>query len=248
MKKILICAPVKQKEHIFKEYIESLDRLIVPKDCEIHRAFYLHDCEELIKYINPPDVVFINNDTSKYKTQGTVHVWEDDNFSQVVFMKNELIKYAIDNNFDYWFLVDSDLILNPHTLERLVECDKDICAEIFWTEYAEGSGLLTPNCWDFDAMGFDNLSGGLRKYQMRGLHKTGGTGACMLVKVPVFKSGVNYSKLYNVSFSNWEDRAFSIRAVAHGYELYIDTTLPARHLYKESDYENYLKYKQRKGF
>lgn len=247
MKKILICAPVKQKPEIFQEYIESLDRLIIPEGCEVTRAFYLHGCDELEEYLYEDDIVFYNEAQTEFKLSGTAHVWENDNFMQVANMKNELIKYALDNNFDYWFMVDSDLILNPHTLERLIECDRDIVAEIFWTEYQEGSGILMPNCWDYDNMGFNDNIGGLKRYKIRGLHITGGTGACILVKTDVFRSGVDYTRMYNVSWTNWEDRAFSVKAVAHGYMIHIDTTLPCRHLYKKSDYEKWIKYKKEVG-
>jgi hypothetical protein len=247
MKKVLICAPVKQKPEIFKEYIESLDRLIVPEGYEVTHAFYLHGDDDYCKlmrgYLTENDVIYTNNTETEFKVQGTAHLWGNDNFLQVAWMKNELIKYAIDNDFDYWFMVDSDLILNPHTLEKLIENDKDICAEIFWTEYQEGSGQLSPNCWDFDAMGFNETIGGKKRYMIRGVHKTGGTGACILVKTDVFRSGVNYNRIYNVSCTNWEDRAFSIRAAVAGYELYIDSTLSCRHLYKPSDYEKWMKYK-----
>jgi hypothetical protein len=66
----------------------------------------------------------------------------------------------------------------------------------------------------------------------KGLYQCGGTGACILVKTDVYKSGVNYSPIYNISF--WgEDRAFSIRAACAGYKLYIDTHYPCIHLYND---------------
>lgn len=251
MKKILICAPVKQKPEIFKEYIESLDRLIVPEGYEVVRAFYLHGddeyCKQMREYLTSTDVVYINNAETEFKVQGTAHLWENDNFLQVAAMKNELIKCALDNDFDYWFMIDSDLILNPHTLEKLIENDKDICAEIFWTEYQEGSGILVPNCWDYDNMGFNEKIGGKKRYMLRGIHRTGGTGACILVKTDVFRSGVDYTRMYNISWTNWEDRAMSVKAVAHGYELFIDTTLPCLHLYKPSDCEKWMKRKVAEG-
>jgi len=60
-----------------------------------------------------------------------------------------------------------------------------------------------------------------------------------LIHRDVIASGVNYSPLYNVSFSNWEDRAFCIRAAAYGYKIYMDTHYPATHLYREEDVKHY---------
>ena len=47
--KILIGAPVRQNEEIFKEYLKSLDNL--EKPCQIDRFFYLHN-SKLAKYLN----------------------------------------------------------------------------------------------------------------------------------------------------------------------------------------------------
>jgi hypothetical protein len=74
-----------------------------------------------------------------------------------------------------------------------------------------------------------------------GIHETGGTGALILIKREVLEKGVNYTPIYNVSFSIYEDRASSIRAACAGYQVWIDTTLPARHLYRRSDYEKYMR-------
>jgi len=48
----------------------------------------------------------------------------------VIYMKNELIKLA-QKGYDYIFFVDSDLILEKDTLERLLEANKDIISQTF---------------------------------------------------------------------------------------------------------------------
>ena len=67
-----------------------------------------------------------------------------------------------------------------------------------------------------------------------GIHEIGGLGACTLMSRKALESGVNFHPISNLSF--WgEDRHFCIRAVVLGYKLYVDTHLPAFHLYLESD-------------
>ena len=51
--KILIGAPVRQDEKIFAEYLESLNRLLIPDGVEADAYFILNDCPELKKYLEP---------------------------------------------------------------------------------------------------------------------------------------------------------------------------------------------------
>lgn len=236
MKRILLGVPVHQDADIFKAYLASLDRLVVPEGYKLDRMFYLHNCDELAAFVAPTDRVKYNHDKTKYDTAGPTHSWTAENLTEVAKMKNEMMQICVKEGYDYYFLVDSDLIIHPNTLKVLLSRDKDIISEIFWTEWMENSGDLGPNCWDRDMSDFQNKE----RYRIPGVHQTGGTGALMLVKASVLRK-VNYTPVSCVSFSIWEDRAFAIRAEVQGYKIYIDTTLPARHLYRRSDYEKYMK-------
>ena len=67
-----------------------------------------------------------------------------------------------------------------------------------------------------------------------GIYEVGGLGACTLISRKALDSGVNFNPISNLSF--WgEDRHFCIRSVVLGYKLYVDTHLPAFHMYRESD-------------
>ena len=49
--KILIGAPVRQSEEVFKEYLKSLDNL--EKPCQVDRFFHLHNSPDLAKHLKP---------------------------------------------------------------------------------------------------------------------------------------------------------------------------------------------------
>ena len=71
------------------------------------------------------------------------------------------------------------------------------------------------------------------------------TGAWTLVKRKVLTAGVNYSHIPNIQKALFgEDRHFCVRAAVHGFELWVDTHYPARHLYTEAEYIRYMKDKQ----
>ena len=239
MTRVLIGAPVRQKPHIFREYLDSLDRLIIPDGVEVDREFILHGCPEMEPMLRPEDRRSHRAAADTYEVDGSTHVWRQSNFSAVAAMKNELLEHTRAGGYDYFMLVDSDLVLQPETLARLLSRDKHIIAEIFWTAWQEDGSSYGPNCWDYDACTY-GAPQGVDRYKEPGVHLTGGTGACILIDKQVLGNPlICYSPLYNVSWTVWEDRAFCIRAAAHGHGIHIDTTCPATHLYREADYQAY---------
>ncbi|MFA6808971.1 MAG: glycosyltransferase family 2 protein, partial [Eubacteriales bacterium] len=63
-----------------------------------------------------------------------------------------------------------------------------------------------------------------------------------LISKKALNENVNFSEIYNISF--WgEDRHFSIRATAIGFKLFVDTTYPAYHIYRQSNLQGIEKYK-----
>lgn len=244
-KRILLCAPVHEDEKIFKLYLEHLRRLEIPEGYEVHRGFMLHNCEHLSRHLKKEynEVGLIYNNTTKYEKNENTHLWKNDNFSDVVKMKNNFIDIMLKNNFDYIFYVDSDLMLHPKTLVSLLKADKDMIAEIFWTEWQKEATMPMvemPNCWISDHYNIDLPS--LNAWKNKGYYRVGMTGACTLIKRKVLESGiVNWNPIYNQSFSIWEDRAFCTRVAVEGHEIWIDTHYPAKHLYRESEYNKFIK-------
>lgn len=232
MKKILICAPVRQDIPTLKKYLESLNNLIGNEKFEVKKYFILHNCfEDLQSYFDNDTILESYKDDSEDVKDDITHKWYTNNLNAVANMKNRIIEFTLSNEFDYTFMVDSDLVLHPNTLNHLFKIleitNKKIVSEVFWTEWEKGTSRYGTNGWMFDS-----YNGDQEQFKEKGLFKVGGTGACILINNDVYRSGVNYSKIYNVSFSEWEDRAFCIRAVVNGFEIFMDTNYPAEHLYR----------------
>ena len=148
MKKILITAPVHQDIKIFKEYLWSLNRLIIPEEYEVYKYFYLHNAGNLKKFLKPNEYE-IFNDNVEVQQSDLTHIWTQQNFSAVAQMRTKALEYARNNNFDYIFSVDSDVILHKETLIDLLNEQKDAIAKIYWTAWsAEQPWNLAPNCYD----------------------------------------------------------------------------------------------------
>ena len=231
--KILITAPLRQEPDIFEAYQEGLDRLEVPEGCEVSRFFLVNDCKGVIPHIRNAKYEVIETG-EKYEKTVNDHIWTMDLMWKMGEMRNRTIREMLDGGFDYWFSVDTDIVLHPQTLRTLIEADKDIVSEIFWTQAP--NGMWWCNAWKCDqSTGFDN------EWRKPGLYKVGMTGALTLVKRKVFEAGVSYAKIPNINMAlRGEDRHFCVRAACAGFEMWIDSHYPARHLYTRQLYEEYM--------
>jgi hypothetical protein len=224
--KVLIAAPLRQKPEIFQEYQKGLDSLIIPEGVSVDRFFVVNDCPEVIPLIRDADWIENNSENvTMYKN----HVWDNVLVSKMSVMRNQTIQRALEGGYDYLLSVDTDLVLEPHTLEVLLGTGKDICAGLFWT-----NGW--PNAWKYDqADGYDP------EWVKPGTYKVGGTGALILISRKVLEAGVDYTPIPNLRKAIFgEDRHFCIRAVCNGFEIWADSHCLPVHLYKAPDYRNYM--------
>ena len=236
--KILLTAPLRQEPKIFDEYQWSLDRLILPDGVQMDRFFVVNDCPEVISHIKNAAYITHNTEDEYRKTENN-HLWTDANLDKMSNLRNMTIQMALMGGYDYWMSADTDLVLDPHTIEWLLAANRDIVAEVFWTVSKDG---LWANAWMHDQCDYD---GQMPAWQTPGLYKVGMAGALMLVKRRVFEQGVGYAKIPNIRNAViGEDRHFCIRAACAGIDIWLDTHAPARHIYTEQMYDEWMKVKQ----
>ena len=254
MKKILISSPVHQKPGILKEFLHGLSKLEQANDAialDIH-YFFIDDNENaesseiLAQFKQRHAQVKIGKNTLGNIYNLDSHIWRDDVIAKVAKNKDKFLDYARENDFDFVFLVDSDLVVHPKTLLHLVSLECEIVSEVFWTAWQEGTQEM-PQVWLYDEYDFTNnrtLSQEAKAQvfhefahmlrNSKGIYPVGGLGACTLISKPALVKGVSFEKLYNLTF--WgEDRHFCIRAAALGIKLFASTYYPPLHIYRESD-------------
>ena len=225
--KVLIAAPLRQEVKIFREYQAGLDRLIVPEGVTVDRYFVVNDCPEAIPEIRGADYDVLDTGDAYEKTDND-HLWTRENLEKMPALRNMTVRRAMECGYNYLFSVDTDIVLHPETLLRLLEADKDIVSELFWT-----------NGW-CNAWMYDQSSGMKAEWVRPGLYQVGMTGACTLIKREVLFEGVDFTPIPNIRKALWgEDRWFCIRAAVMGFEMWIDTHCPPWHLYSEKEYQNF---------
>lgn len=252
---MLIGSPVHRKPKILNEFLNSL-RLLKHESLQVGFLFVddnkdPHSSELLLDFSKTVDHVTIihsEKQDSFICDDETTHYWNDSLIWKVAAYKDMMIERAIELHYDYLFLVDSDLILHPETLKHLIQTEKDIISEIFWTKWYPASPP-EPQVWLQDEytqwhqepgeqLTSEEMNNRKQQFfeQLRvpGIYEVGGLGACTLISRNAMTSGVRFKKIKNLSFFG-EDRHFCIRACALGFSLFVDTHFPAYHIYRESD-------------
>lgn len=263
--KILIGSSIRQEPNVLKHFLDSLDNLekgnilvdysfIDDNDDKLSQNLL----EDFKSKVSDRVTIQKGNTKESYICNEDTHHWNEGLIWKVAEYKNKIIEYCKKNNYDYLFLIDSDIILHPKTLKHLISTNKDIISEVFWTKWRPDSSLL-PQVWLYDQYSMiekyreesltDEEAGKriinfIEKLKKPGIYEVGGLGACTLISKNALDKGVNYSEIYNLSF--WgEDRHFSIRAAALGLRLFVDTNYPAYHIYRKSDIDGVIDYKNR---
>lgn len=258
---ILIASPIRQKPEILTHFLSSIKRLKIER-FEIHVAFIDDNTDPISsKIINSFEYgesyrLWKAHSNDEYITENGVHQWTNPLIWKVAEFKDHLIKYAIEQKFDYIFLVDSDLVLHPEVLNALYNADKPIVSEVFWTSWRHGE-IKAPQVWRSGEYSF--LEAGfvpppevaalesqkfLKKLYKPGVYEVGGLGACTLIKREALLRGLSFRKIDNLSYMG-EDRHFCIRARVLDIGLYAETSAPPFHIYREADLEcvpDYIEY------
>ena len=265
MLRVLIGSPIKQKPEILNEFLISLKEL--NKEEIDYQYIFIDDnnIKESSKILNKfkkeeENVTILKKEegSALYICDEYTHIWSGELIERVAEFKNFIIKKAIDEEFDYLFFVDSDLILHPNSLKRLISLKKEIVSTIFWTRWYPNSKeepqvWLKDNYTLYDSYYGESISNDeaekrkdefIKMLRKPGTYEVGGLGACTLISKEALEKGVNFSRVYNISFSG-EDRHFCIRAAVLGIQLYVDTYYPAYHIYRTEDLNGIADYKSK---
>ena len=133
-KRILVGSPVRQPPKILREFLDSLERL-EQTNCTLDFFFVDDNTDETARSLLHEfaqkkgrkchiEKAFIKDSGSSYRVTEGKHHWKFESVCRVGAFKNKIIEDAIQERYDYLFLIDSDLVLHPHTIEQL------LCAKV----------------------------------------------------------------------------------------------------------------------
>jgi hypothetical protein len=254
-KRVLCGGPISQSPEILKAYLDSLAALL-HEGMTLDFAFMddnknpeasklLHEWKRGKAQFLPP----LQHETAYVRDERT-HYWNQPLMLWMSAVRNLFLEYALENDYDYFFFVDSDMVLHPDTLPWLVLSDKSIIGEILWSTWTP-DGEEQPNVWmqnqyDLFNQGHDEIAMSetekqkrryvlMQKWRTPGVFEVGGVGGSKLIRRDAMERGVNYSPISNLTSILGEDRFFGIRAAVLGIPQYVDTHVPSLHLYRSND-------------
>lgn len=252
MSKILIGSPIRQKSSILKEFLLGLEEL--DKGDNDVSYYFVDDNSDvtsssLLRSFAQKNTTIIKKGAELYKSSDDYdcHNWNDETLQKVTAYKNEIINYCIEKQYDYLFLIDSDIILDKRSLLQLLSDKVDIVSNVFWNQWEVNQDYMTAQCfwipdiylqdkaWNIPRPFAESHKIRLDKYEelkKPGLYEVDGTGACTLVSRYALEMGVNFTAIPNLKIFG-EDRPFCIRAGALGFTLFMDTHYPAYHCHRE---------------
>jgi len=258
--RVLLASPVKQQARILSETLDSLDRLEVTQfDLDIAFIDDHNDHDLLNRFAlgNTNIRVIPGTEEGDYLRDESTHYWREDLIWKVARYKDYFIKIALNEGYDFLFLVDSDLYLDPKTLAHLLSLDKDIVSEVYWTQW-KPELIPLPQVWMVDQYTLYESKRGeplneeeinkrtqefLHRLSQPGTYEVGGLGACTLISRHALERGVSFQEIYNLGLTG-EDRHFCVRAAALGLKLYADTHYPPFHIYRELELAKLQNYKK----
>lgn len=250
--RVLIASVTNRAPDVLKPHLDSILALELPPRVSVAYA-YISDAApqaslELLHAVPGMDVADAAPKVSGevYNVTETTHDWNVATFGWLAREKQRLLDYAVEQQFDAIFLVDSDLVLGPETLSSLLATGKDIVSAVFYTAWQPSTPAL-PQVWLSHPYDFQGRSGliwlepheFLQHLSERRLMEVGGLGACTLIRVGALTRGVGFwppvEGLPQGGMWQGEDRHFCVRAARAHVSLWADAWPNVEHLYRPSD-------------
>ena len=254
--RILAGAAVRQNSAVLEAHLRTMKSQVINDDVELD-FMYVNDLDPNDPdYAAARDVLFDDPDVGVYNTDifqrpdgadygvtDATHTWKQPTFEYLGGLKDLLLKRAVADDYDAVWLVDTDLLVGPETLQSLINAQRPVVSAVFWTSWSPGSPLL-PQVWQRHPY---ELDGGrtkhahvfLGKLSQRSLLTVGGLGACTLISIEAVKAGLTYTPLIEglPTDGMWqgEDRHFCVRAARLHIELWADAWPDVYHLYRPAD-------------
>lgn len=223
----MIGCPVRNRAWILPRYLECLQNLTYPRH-NLKYCFIINDCSdrtpeilEQFAWEQPVAVKLITVDLGSKSS----HVRGFYSFGHLAYLRNLLLEEFLKTDCDYLFSLDSDILVEPHTLIRLLEDDCDIVSVLVCNGHEVGDKTVY-NILNWDEQG--NLVY-VRDFPRDRLFRVDCTGAAYLIKRRVVETfGVRYS-----AYMGAEDIGFCQTASRQGIEIYCDGRIEAVHIMKE---------------
>lgn len=184
-----------------------------------------------------------------YGDTPTTRHWQQSSFGRMADLKNRLIQQAMELRADYLFLVDADVLCDPHTVQSLLDAGSHIASAVYWTNWQRalpGSGVFQhagPQVWLRHPYYLDDERYSEAEFRerliMRQRTLVRGLGACTLISAEALRAGVSFARVDALPpgpMSEGEDRHFCARAQRLHLSMVAEPWPDVYHAYHAAEY------------
>ena len=217
MKILVGCPTSEHKAYCLKEYLEGVKNINYSVD------FVLVDNSENDEYYNKLKDLGVKVIKGKYFENAR---------DRVIYSRNILRKYCLDNNYDYFLSLEQDVVPPKDVIEKLLKHEKDIVCGLYFY-LGDDDKTLLPMVWVHHGgefakrLSFDEVPENKLIETI-----TCGLG-CVLIKKNVLEK-VEFR--YNKEKSPWDDVWFCEDSRKEGFKVYVDTSVKCKHYTKGMDW------------
>lgn len=214
MKILIGCPTSEHKKYCLKEYVEIVKKL----GCDI----LLVDNSKTKDYYNEIKKLGLNVIKDAYYPKAR---------DRIVSSRNLIRRYCLENNYDYLFSLEQDVIPPLDIIEILLKSGKKIISGLY---YKLDDKELTPVAWIHHEGNYARRLNYSETIEPKIIEViTCGLG-CVLIHKDVLEK-VRFR--YNESKKSFDDVWFGIDARDKGFKLYLDTGIKCKHLIKGMDWD-----------
>ena len=257
-KKILIGLPVSSRDWVLPHFLERvlsqdydkkniiiyfIANNITDNSLKILKNFKQENKDKYIDII----IEEINSKTF-FQDERIASVRETFTYEWLGFLRNKLLKKCVELDCDYLLSCDSDILLRPDTITRLVSHKLHIVSSLIYNGYiTEGieNAYLYPNILkEIAPRNYTHIVSQRTKYPEQNpigkLLKVDFTGACILISKDVCKVARYTNPIAVTSHNQGEDEFFCLSARAYKYELFCDVSVFNLHCMNEDILKYFL--------
>ena len=207
-----------------------------------HKAYCLDQYITSIKSLTYPnyDILLIDNSQTKdyYKKIRSYNIpvikdkYQEYARDRIIHSRNILRKQVLDNNYDYLFSLEQDVIPPKDILERLLSHKKQVISGIYFAHN------LLPNTGNTELIPLVYILKDKKTLTMRTLTDdelwnpqllkivSCGLGCVLMHKDILKKIKIRYDK----NFESFDDRWFGLDCYNNNFEMFCDNTVKCKHL------------------
>ena len=242
--KLLIGCPIYKRDWILNDWIKCLINQSISMDDigfvflasseDIKTISILETWKKYAKRIPYFDILY-KDDIPHFEHQNNGRQWSISKYDNMVKLRNTLLNKVREIEPDYYFSLDSDILLeNPNTLELLVAHIKDGADAVNPLMFMTPIGTMYPSVMTWRPND-QSKAYRLEKYPLGSYFKSDVIMAAKMMSKKVYQN-INYG-----IHQQGEDVSWSLSCREHDYNLFCASYIYAPHIMSTIMYGEYLK-------